>query len=351
MGISFVIDGVSNSGGTDRVLSMLSNTFSSRGHKVIVHSLSDGEAYYKLNDDVALKSYGSLSRLMAIKKIIGNEKKTGNKIIVISMGKLSVQYIILSRLLFAKNEIICSDHVGIKSFPKHIKFLKLACYSLYDRIVTLTESDSRYIASIPFIKKGKVTSIKNMSPYPALEASELSSPLQKKLAIAVGRLSHQKNFLRLLKIWSKSQTDDWRLLILGDGDERATLESFIMNNNITNVELCHATKNIQDYYRKAACLLMTSRYEGLPMVLIEAKSFGLPVIAFDCPSGPSELINGDGYLIDYNDDESYIEHLNLLMSDENIKKNLSCKALLNSEDFSESKIYSLWCDVLNDEKK
>lgn len=155
MGVSFVIDGVSNSGGTDRVLSMLSNTFSSRGHEVIVHSLSNGEPYYKLDSNVVLKNYGSFSRVGAIKKIIEDEKKTDNKIIIISMGKLSVQYVVLSRVLMAKNEIICSDHVGIKSFPKYIRFLKLACYSLYDKIVTLTDSDSFYIAKMPFIKKVK----------------------------------------------------------------------------------------------------------------------------------------------------------------------------------------------------
>lgn len=171
------------------------------------------------------------------------------------------------------------------------------------------------------------------------------------LAIAVGRLSYQKNFLRLINLWDKSQTDNWRLLIIGDGDQRLALESLIESKKISNIEISHSTKDIHDYYRKASCLLMTSRYEGLPMVLIEAKSFGLPVIAFDCPSGPSEVIDDDGYLIDYDDDESYIKHLNLLMSDKNLKKKFALKALANSQKFSEDKIYSSWYDLLNDEKK
>lgn len=81
------------------------------------------------------------------------------------MGKLSVQYIILSKILMAKNEIVCSDHVGIKSFSKHIRILKLACYILYNKVVTLTTSDCEYISKFPFMDKNKVISIKNMSPY------------------------------------------------------------------------------------------------------------------------------------------------------------------------------------------
>ncbi|WP_294912386.1 glycosyltransferase [Tatumella sp. UBA2305] len=351
MGISFVIDGVSNSGGTDRVLSILSNMFSSRGHKITVHSLSNGEPYYSLDENVILKNYGSLSRILAIKKIINDERKTNNKIIVISMGKLSVQYILLSKLLLANNEVICSDHVGINSFSVHLKILKLACYSLYDKIVTLTGSDKDYIAKKIFINKDKVVSIKNMSPFPIIEKSSLQLSTKENLAIAVGRLSYQKNFTRLLEIWKNSLTENWRLLIIGDGDERSALESYISKNGMTNVDIIPSTKNIQNYYRKASCLLMTSRYEGLPMVLIEAKSFGLPVIAFNCPSGPSELIDGDGYLISYDSDESYIQYLNLLISDSEVKGALAFKALENAERFSENKIYSSWCEILNDEKK
>lgn len=75
MNVSFVIDGVSNSGGTDRVLSMLSNAFSARGNKVTVHSLSAGDAYYKLDEHISLKNYGDLGRLSALKKIIKLEKR------------------------------------------------------------------------------------------------------------------------------------------------------------------------------------------------------------------------------------------------------------------------------------
>lgn len=351
MSISFVIDGISNSGGTDRVLSMLSNLFSSKGVNVTVYSLNDGDPYYNLYEKVTLKKYGSFNRVSGLIKIISEIKKSNDKVIVISMGKLSVQYIMLSKLMMAGNEVFCSDHVGIKSFSVPIKFLKILCYSFYKKIITLTESDRIYLSSMPLLSPSKVFSIKNMSPYPSIDKSNLKFSLREKLAIGVGRFSDQKNFLRLLKIWKESQTEGWKLLLIGDGPERQRLEEFIKANKLENVELCSSTKEIDSYYQRASCLLMTSKYEGLPMVLIEAKSFGLPVIAFDCPSGPAELIDGDGFLIDYYNDESYIQHLNLLISNESLKNTLSYIAVDNSAKYSENQIYSSWCDVINDERK
>ncbi|WP_446924827.1 glycosyltransferase, partial [Klebsiella pneumoniae] len=129
--------------------------------------------------------------------------------------------------------------------------------------------------------------------------------LKEKIVLGVGRLTYQKNFMRLINIWKNIDTNGWRLCIVGDGEERKEILTFCRQNGIDNVEVYEATNNIDSWYKKSSALAMTSRYEGLPMVLIEAKNFGVPAIAFDCQTGPVEIIDNDGYVIDYDDDKEY----------------------------------------------
>jgi len=91
---------------------------------------------------------------------------------------------------------------------------------------------------------------------------------------------------------------------------------------------------------------MTSRYEGLPMVLIEAKSFGLPVIAFDCKTGPQEIIRNDGVLVEYHDDEHFVRALNELMFDHERRYVMSSIAIENALRYSESSIFEQWLKVI-----
>lgn len=107
-----------------------------------------------------------------------------------------------------------------------------------------------------------------------------------------------------------AQAPDWRLLIIGDGPERDALRRQIEDAGLERqVSLLPATANVADYYRQASLYLMTSRYEGLPMVLIEAMSFGLPLVAYDCKTGPAELIDDgvNGYLVPDDDAAAFSE--------------------------------------------
>jgi len=344
MNVSFVIDSISHSGGTDRVCTMLASALAEKGIHTSIHTLCNGKSYYDLDNRVKVFSYYSKGRLRSLFKIIQHEKKTKSVLIVISMGKLSVQFSFISTLLRMKNKRICSDHVAIESFSNVIRKLKIMCYSTYDNVVTLTNHDENIINSFLKNKKSKLTCIRNMSPYSSLDT--LVNKGSTKTVIAVGRLSFQKNFSRLLDIWSKSESADWKLKIIGSGPEETQLRNKIVNLDLNNVEIIPANKNLERYYSEADFLLMTSRYEGLPMVLIEAKNFSLPVISFDCKTGPEEIISNDGFIIPYDSDELYLERLNLLFNDETVRAKLSENACANADFYSKKIIINEWLRVI-----
>lgn len=115
--------------------------------------------------------------------------------------------------------------------------------------------------------------------------------------LAVGRLNPQKDFPNLLSAFAQVRTQkDARLIILGEGTEREKLETLIDRLGIKDdVSLPGFVKNPYAYMRQASCFVLSSRYEGLPTVLIEAMACGCPVVATNCPSGPEEILNNGAY--------------------------------------------------------
>lgn len=338
--ICILIDGISNSGGTDRVASSISDIFSQLNYRVSIYSLNEGAPFYEINNNVNIFHSTSNNRCGKLKDALFHIKQNNyDSIIIISMGRLSAQIIPLLRFFRVNSSLICSDHVSIESFPFYIRYVKYIAYYLADKVLVLTEHDKKLLTKC-FSDK-KIYVVRNASPFPVETNSEKT-----KLAIAVGRLTYQKNFQRLLSIWEKSQTDDWELVIIGSGDELDILHRIISAKALKNVKIIPPNKNLIDWYRKASVLLMTSRYEGLPMVLIEAKSFGLPVIAFDCKTGPSEIIQNDGFVIEYDSDNEFVIKLENIIHDEHLRLALSLNAKKNAGSYSKLSVAKIWENII-----
>lgn len=345
MKLCIAIDGVSNSGGTDRVVSLISSLFANQNIDTTVISLSAGEPYYAFNNKVELKRFSSKIRFVSLlKSCFFIKKEKFDFVIVLSMGRLSAQLIPMLKLFNIQSKIICNDHVSIKSFKKIIQWIKYPAYKIADAVVVLTNADKKYLSN----KIGdKVYVVRNISPYEDVSFKKNLQGNGKKIALAVGRLTYQKNFQRLIRLWGQAETKDWDLYIVGDGNEKEEIEELIKRVSKGNVFIKPPSKEINYWYESASLLLMTSRYEGLPMVLIEAKNFGLPVISFDCETGPSEIITNDGYLIEYSNDSEFVNKLNMLLLDKNQRDDLSENALINSREFTKEKILYEWLKVLN----
>lgn len=348
--LSILIDGISNSGGTDRVASTLSNLLSDNDYEVTLFSLNSGDPYYPVDDNVNILYPKSSIRTVKLLEFIRNAKeKSPDGIMIISMGKLSVQALILLKLFRVKSRIICCDHVSIETFSSVVRKLKVFCYGLADKVVVLTNHDKNYLTSTFAVKNVHV--VRNISPFHhenSLSCFDEIFDRKQKTLLAVGRLTWQKNFGRMLDIWHKVDKQGWKLKIVGDGEERAELLQKIKHYQLEgSTEIVSPSKNISEHYRSSGIIAMTSRYEGLPMVLIEAKNYALPAIAFDCKTGPAEIIKNDGYVVNNESDASFVAQLNRLISDEKLRKNLARAALLNAADYGPEQILKKWNEILN----
>ncbi|WP_458396211.1 glycosyltransferase, partial [Campylobacter sp.] len=173
-----------------------------------------------------------------------------------------------------------------------------------------------------------------------------------KCVVSIGRMdgSNQKGFLRLIDIWKliqdSSEFKDWKLHIVGDGELKEKIENKIKDLNLTNsIILKPFTKDVESEYLSASIYAMTSHFEGLPMVLIEAQSYALPTISFDIATGPRDIIENDksGYLIEDNNLNEYANKLKTLMSDENLRAKMGAKSkeIVKSK-FSKEVVMKQW---------
>ena len=184
-------------------------------------------------------------------------------------------------------------------------------------------------------------------PDPLTFSSSTYSPLTEKRVIAVGRYVYQKGFDLLLKSWSivEKKCPDWMLTIIGQGD-RLPYETLIDELRIDRArcKLLGPKERIQGEYMSSSLLVMSSRFEGFGMVLIEAMSCGLPVVSFDCPCGPKDIINNnvDGILVDSGNVEKFAESIIMLIQHPEKRKEMAIKALENVQRFRVDRIAEKW---------
>lgn len=169
--------------------------------------------------------------------------------------------------------------------------------------------------------------------------------------LAVGRLAHQKGFDLLIRAFSQvsQQHADWHLTILGEGDQRTDLEQLLRDLQLeSRVFLPGWVDNPRIDMQSADILVLPSRYEGFPNVLLEAMSFGRPVVSSDCPSGPNEIIqdNVNGLLVPTEDVESLAAALNNLIVDEQLRNRLGANAVNVSDRYRPDVILDQWDAVL-----
>ena len=178
------------------------------------------------------------------------------------------------------------------------------------------------------------------------------SNLKEKRFISVGRLSKEKGYMDLLKIAKKlfDKYNDWHLDIIGDGEEKEKLINFVKNNNLTKNITFHGFQNrdyINNILSKSSIYLMTSYTESFGIVLLEAGSFGLPLVAYSSAEGAKEIItNGiNGYLIDDRNEIKYIEVVEKLMNDYDLRKKLGNCSLESVKKYLGSNIINEWENI------
>jgi glycosyltransferase involved in cell wall biosynthesis len=220
----------------------------------------------------------------------------------------------------------------------------LRVVSKFDRFVVLTNEDKGYWGDLD-----------NMLVIPNARSFELEHPaeLKEKTVIAVGRYCYQKSLDKLIDAWSIvcKEVDDWKLHLVGDGEDREQLMKQIEELGLTEkVVLGRAEIDMKSVYSNASILALSSRYEGLPMVLLEAQAAGLPVVSFECKCGPKDVLTDgvDGVLVKEGDVEGLAMGLLRLIKDSQLRKQMGAAAYKNSERFSEEKVMRQWVELFND---
>lgn len=210
----------------------------------------------------------------------------------------------------------------------------------FDKFVVLTNEDRGYWGNLPNIE---------VIPNAAMHVSDTYSDVMNKRVIAVGRLDYQKGFDRLIQAWELVQHTgkftDWKLDIFGQGEWREMLQQMIDKAELQNtVCLNRPTKQIGEEYVKSDMLVMSSNYEGFPMVMIEAMACGLPVVSFDYKCGPKDIIQTgiNGLLVPNGDIQALAYAMMVMMSDEAYRKMLSQNARKVVDTYSEEAVMSQW---------
>lgn len=217
----------------------------------------------------------------------------------------------------------------------------------HSHLITLTALDRELFVSEQHVNPDLVHHIPNPvtfnNPYPIKHI--------KKRVISVGRFAPEKGFDLLLKAWEivERNIDNWSLEIWGDtgkdtGDVKKNLESLPLKR----AYLFPATSNISQIYNDAAIYVLPSRHEGFGLVLLEASSYSIPLIAFNCPNGPREIIKHgyNGLLVEPNDIEGLATAIIWLINHREEREKMGQNAFNFSKNFTMDKIIPRWIELL-----
>lgn len=323
------IDSMKPSGGRERVVSNLLKDWNN-AYSITLLTKDEGFSFYELPKNIIAESINSPllldmnNRFLRIVSVCLNMFRSIRRLRK-TLSDLKFDYIYTTTplnsfetflaLKDASKKLVISEHASINSFNRFYSLMKKYVYP------------KAYCISVPNSMDTEIYKewgcnaiyIPHLVTYNAVEKNALDS----KTILNVGRLTADKQQSKLIEMWSKiTDKKSWQLWIVGDGEEHDRLQMLIAKLGLEeSVKLFPARKNIQNIYRKASFFAFSSRCEGFGMVLLEAMSFGVPCISFDCPSGPRDVIKNDenGYLIKNGDCEKYIETLEMVMSMPEVK--------------------------------
>lgn len=234
---------------------------------------------------------------------------------------------------------VCCDHNHFEARSRPWRWLRRWLYARAGAVVSLTEADRVRFAAI----NPRTVVIPNASTLQAEEPALVSSPE----VLAVGRHVAQKGFDLLLLAWEQvlHAVPEARLTIVGEGPLQPALLRQAQDLGLAHsIAWCLPTRQIEAYYRRAAVFALPSRYEGMPLALLEAQALGLPAVAFDCPTGPRDIVGDDtGMLVAPEDTVALAGALVSLLTQPALRERMARAAIVRSRAlFSPQQTWNRW---------
>jgi glycosyltransferase involved in cell wall biosynthesis len=364
--ICFFSGDITRGGGTERVATMIANGLAAQGnYQILFLSLVEDNKHPFFEIDEKIKRYALGSKWInpgpGYIKIIPKLRKFLKRKDVDLIIDIDIVLDVLS-LPAAKGirtKVLSWEHFN---YTYEMGIFYRRCILKYsvrrsDYVITLTKHDKNSYRK--YLHRTKNISaiynpMENPSPQTDIDTTDLpikESAQKEKWLITVGHLTYRKGMDYLAKVATSllKRHPDWKWLLIGDGDQEAFLRETIAAHHLEEqLILTGRITNVGDYLTKAQIYVMTSRMEGLPMCLLEAKSYGLPIVSFRAETGPAELINDgeNGYLIDLADCKEMEEKLHLLMEDESLRRKFSSHAKDGLEAYQLEAVLAKWNALL-----
>ncbi len=355
--ICFFSGDITNSGGTERVGTIIANELSkNKDYSVSFISLVEKKEhpFFEIFENINRYSLfdqpvRGLSNIHLICyrliKLIQQEKFD----VIVDIDGILDMYSLTAKL-FTKVKVISWEHFNYYQHPivGHRKYTRWLAGRFADAIVTLTEEDTGYYLENLKIKcpiqtiYNPIVGLENIKQYDA----------SSKMILSVGRLTHQKGFDMLVEVAKEVlyKHPDWTWVILGEGEDRPLLEQKIKDYQLENRLILKGNiSNVEDYYAKTGIFVLTSRYEGLPMTLLETKPYQIPVVSFDIKTGPRECVIDEvnGYLIKDFDKKKMVIMIDKLIENSNLRKEFSTNVTKECNKFHPNFVINKWENIFS----
>ena len=331
MKLLFIITSLEN-GGAERVCASLANYFSKENEVEILYF--SGEIFYEISPKVKLNKFSRNSRIPRLAaKLLAIRKRAKDADCILSfMDSTNILSIIATAFLGRK--LIISEHSAHDFVGLKWRVLRRIFYPFASALTVLSRSDFNYYS---FVKNKAI--IYNPSIFKPSFGGQ-----KEKLIIFVGRLEYVKGCDIFLRALALLKLDDFKLLVLGDGSQKKSLQSLSAKLGLKNIEFLGAVSDIQNYYKKAKIIVSSSRFEGLGNALIESAFFDCIRVATPTAGALELLEDGKNGFIssDFSEQALAKAILKALNTDESVLENTRAQC----EKFSLENIAAQWWELI-----
>jgi glycosyltransferase involved in cell wall biosynthesis len=338
-------DNISRSAGTERMTILLANELHLRGFKIILIALrKELGVFFPLNEGIEIYYLSDIKfKLLEYIVDIFRLRELLKKIqpdIVISIGNMFFRT--LPATIDSKYKLFSWHHnvkYGVYS-KLTFKILNILIANFSDKFVLLSEANADFIRKK--YNNKKVTSIPNPL---TIRGKIIPSDLQNKTILYVGRICKEKGTDLLLQAWKIicEKYSDWHLQLVGQMEKSFVLE------NAKGIIINNAVASVEEFYGSSSIFVIPSRAENLPLVVIEAKSFGLPIVSTNWGMNAQDMVQNevDGFIVENFDVANLAEKIMRLMKDETLRKRMGAASLKSSEKYALEIIMDKWENLVS----